>query len=461
MNRTERHHHVFDRAGAVLLGALVALGTAGVASVATGAPVSTPPSDQRVRLSVAVAKPIVAAHAAQANYLKIGLTGFEPERRGRRTPVNLSIVLDRSGSMGGDKIERAKAAALMVVDRLGSDDILSVVAYDSTVQVLVPATKVRDRDALKASILRIQPGGSTALFAGVSRGIEEVRKFLDEKRVNRVILLSDGQANVGPSSPNELGRLGAAAGKEGIAVSTIGLGLGYNEDLMARLAERSDGNHGFAESANDLATLFDAELGDVLSVVAQEVTVKVRLPEGVQARRVLNRDGEIHGREVVLKLNQIYGKQQKYFLVEVALPVGVDGQSLTLAEVEASYANMVTGKTDRLRREAKVAYSKDATLVAKAENREVMVEVVEAIAVTANEAAVALRDQGRVKEAEDSLRRNAAFLKQKAVKYRSKRLEDYGSKNSVDADNLDSSNWNRRRKTMRKKQYELKTQQSY
>mgnify|MGYP003380095548 CR=1 FL=1 len=75
--------------------------------------------------------------------------------------------------------------------------------------------------------------GSTPLFAGVSQGAPELRKFLDKNRVNRVILLSDGQANVGPSSPNELGRLGLSLGKEGIAVTTIGLGLGYNEDLMA------------------------------------------------------------------------------------------------------------------------------------------------------------------------------------------------------------------------------------
>ena len=276
-----------------------------------------------------------------------------------------------------------------------------------------------------------------------------------------MILLSDGQANVGPSSPNELGRLGAAAGKQGIAVSTIGLGLGYNEDLMARLAERSDGNHGFAESADDLATLFNAELGDVLSVVAQEVSIKVRLPEGVRALRVVNRNGEIHGREVILKLNQIYATQQKYFLVELALPVGIDGQSLTLADVEVSYGNLVSGKTDRLRESAKVVYSKDATLVARAENRAVMVEVVEAIAVTNNAEAVALRDQGKVKEAQRSLLDNAAFLRSKAKQYKSSRLDDYGSKNEVDAQNLDQGNWTRRRKSMRKKQYELNRQQSY
>ena len=441
--------------------ALVFALVATLPAVADASPTRPSASGQQVKLDVAVAKPIVAAYAAQKNYLKIGLTGFAPETEAHRSPVNLAIVLDRSSSMSGAKFTRAKEAALMVIDRLGANDIVSVVTYDSTVEVLIPATKVRSKEAIATKIRRLSPRGSTALFAGVSRGIEEVRKFLDDKRVNRVILLSDGQANIGPSSPNELGRLGAAAGKQGIAVSTIGLGLGYNEDLMARLAERSDGNHGFAESADDLVALFNAELGDVLSVVAQEVSIKLKLPESVRALRVLNRDGEIHGRDVFLKLNQIYANQQKYFLVELAVPVGVDGTTLTLADVEVSYGNLVTGKTDRMRRRAQIAFSKDAGLVAKAENQTVMVEVVEAVAVATNAAAVALRDQGRVKEAEKSLLDNAAFLKDKAQQYRSARLEDYGKKNAVDAKNLSGPKWKKQRKAMRKKQHELKRQQSY
>lgn len=83
-------------------------------------------------------------------------------------------------------------------------------------------------------------GGGTALYAGVAQGASELREFLDPHRVNRIILLSDGQANKGPSSPSELGNLGAALISEGISVTTIGIGLGYNEDLMTQLAPRSD-----------------------------------------------------------------------------------------------------------------------------------------------------------------------------------------------------------------------------
>lgn len=421
---------------------------------------STAEAKTAVELSAALGKPVLLANTKNTNYLKIGVTGFE---RGdaQRTPVNLSIVLDRSSSMTGEKIEKAKEAALLVLDRLGRDDILSIVTYDSTVNVLVPATKVRDRDQIARVIRQIQPRGSTALFAGVSRGIEEVRKFLDDNRVNRVILLSDGQANVGPSSPNALGRLGASAQKEGIAVTTIGLGLGYNEDLMAQLARKSDGNHAFAENGEKLVQIFGYELGDVLSVVAQELAIVVKLEEGVRPVRILNRDGEIHGQEVVLSLNQLYAKQEKYFLLEVEVAPHAVSEQVAVADVRLSYANMVTGETDRRVARTGVSFSASAKAVSLAENRDVMIAAIESIAVAQNRTAVALRDQGKVKEAEKLLMKNAGWLDENAGRYSSPRLKSYGASNVQDAKSLDGERWNKRRKAMRKSQHELDFQQSY
>src|SRR5262249_5389311 len=158
--------------------------------------------------------------------------------------------------------DKAKEAALMVLDRLQPNDYLSVITYDSTVDVIVPSSHPSERSQTRELISALTPQGSTALFAGVTNGIEEVGKHLDPHRVNRIILLSDGQANVGPRSPNELGRLGEVAGRQGISITTIGVGLDYNEDLMTQLALASDGNHAFAENATDLASIFQHELGD-------------------------------------------------------------------------------------------------------------------------------------------------------------------------------------------------------
>ena len=236
----------------------------------------------REAVAITLSQPVIKAGAPQTVYLKVGLS--VDGENDYRAPVNVAIVIDRSGSMQGEKLLRAKEAAKLAVNRLRPDDIVSVVAYDDTVRILLPATKVADRKAVLAAIEELQPGGSTALFAGVSVGGAEVRKFLDRERVNRVVLLSDGLANVGPDSPAELGALGASLKKEGIAVSTIGLGLGYNEDLMARLAGLSDGNHAFVEHPRDLARIFDEEFGDAMSVTAQDVLVRIECVPGYPSR---------------------------------------------------------------------------------------------------------------------------------------------------------------------------------
>ena len=166
---------------------------------------------RQLTLDASLSTPCIHRDRTQTVYLRIGLTGFDLEPAGKRAPVNLGLVIDRSGSMGSEgKLEKAKEAAIMVIRRLDREDIVSIVMYDSMIQVLVPATKVRDKEYLIDQIRRIGPGGSTALYAGVQAGAEEMRKFLSGGRVNRMLLLSDGLANVGPQSPAELGNLGGA-----------------------------------------------------------------------------------------------------------------------------------------------------------------------------------------------------------------------------------------------------------
>ncbi|MCP4121228.1 MAG: VWA domain-containing protein, partial [Bacteroidetes bacterium] len=209
---------------------------------------------------------------------------------------------------------------------LDENDILSIITYSDYVEVLVPATKVSDKRYLKRQIATIQAGGSTALFAGVSKGADEIEKFFDENKVNRVILLSDGLANVGPESPAALGKLGSSLRRIGISVTTIGLGLGYNEDLMVRLAQESDGNHAFVENSRDLARIFEFEFGDILSVVAQNVEIEINCAKGVKPIRVLGRDADVIGNKVYTSLNQIYSNQEKYFLLEIETDSFTDGE---------------------------------------------------------------------------------------------------------------------------------------
>ena len=363
--------------------------------------------------------------------------------------------------MQGEKIAKAKDAAIDAIGRLGSDDIVSIVAYDSTVTVIVPATKLSDKESVIQQIRRIEAGGSTALFAGVSKGAEELRKFFDKNRVNRVILLSDGLANVGPQSPSELGELGASLMKEGISVSTLGLGLDYNEDLMTKLARNSGGNHVFIEQADKLVQFFNNEFNDVLSVVAQEVAIDVDVADGVRPVRVLNVDAEINGQEVIVQMNQLYSEQEKYVMLEVEVPATQAGKSREVAEIRVSYANMQTKTTDRLTSSVSANFTESLADVEAKLNTTVCAAAVLQISNAQNKLATMLRDQGDIEGARKLLLENSRYLGENAVKYKVDILQLRCEDNLDQAQNLSGPAWARSRKAMREQQISDDLQQSY
>ncbi|NLI77404.1 MAG: VWA domain-containing protein [Candidatus Riflebacteria bacterium] len=415
----------------------------------------------QVRLDVAFGKPLLYGPSPERlNYLKIGMTGFPMADARERTPVNLAIVLDRSGSMQGEKLQHAKQAAIAAIDRLNREDIVAVVAYDSDVRVLVPATKVTDKRSIFRAIEELEAGSNTALFAGVSKGAQEVRKFFDHKRVNRIILLSDGLANEGPSSPEDLGDLGASLGREGISVTTFGLGLGYNEDLMTQLAQRSEGNHAFIETPRELARVFDLEFGDVLSVVAQEVQVTVTC-RNLTPIRALGRSAVIRGQTIEADLNQLYANQEKFILVEVEAPAAGLPELKPLVEVTVKYRNMVTKAEDTLTATVEIGFSSDSKEVAGRENREVMVSAINLLANEQYKVATRLRDEGKVDQARQALEANKKLLLKGSIDYRSDKLEKMAVQNEMDAKNLDDASWNKTRKNMRMQQQSIDMQQAW
>ncbi len=443
-----------------IVGLVVVL--AACSAQAGGRPVSSAPKPESgaVTLSAEVATPAVLAGQKQSVFLKIGLEGLAPAER-KRAPVNLALVIDQSSSMSGDKIAAAREAAILAVRHLSPEDIVSVVAYDDVVTIVSPATKVSEPEAIIAAIERIEARGSTALFAGVVKGAEELRKFIDKNRVNRVILLSDGQANVGPSSPGELAALGASLAKEGVTVTTIGLGLGYNEDLMAQLARAADGNHAFVEQASELAKVFKLEFGDVLSVVAQDVELEIRCRPGARPLRVLGRDATITGNLVRTTLNQLYARQEKYVLLEVEVDALTAAETRQLAEVSLRYVDLGRKVPGAASGAVSVEGVTSTSAVDKQTNQEVMVAVVEMEASERNKQALAMRDAGAIADAKKLLEGNAAYLEREAKRYRSPKLKKLEERNRDNAMNLDDDDWNKTRKEMRKMQNEVEMQQAY
>ncbi len=415
-----------------------------------------------IEVRSALGTDILEANKSQKAFLKVSLKGFPIDNPQERPPLNIAIVLDRSGSMAGDKLARAKEAAIMAINRLSKKDIVAVVTYDSVINVIVPATKITDKASINRIISQISSGGSTALFAGVTKGAQEVRKFIADNQINRVVLISDGQANVGPQSPKELGALGVALSKEGMSVTTIGLGLGYNEDLMAALAGYSDGNHAFVEKAGDLVRIFDLEFGDAFSVVAKDVSIEIHCQNGVKPLRILGREGDIIGSTVKMRLNQLYGEQEKFVLIEVSVPSVKAGSAHELASVDVSYLNLQENQTQFVSDSVNVRYSSSQPEVIASKNKEVLESSVQQIAIEKKKQAIDLRDKGDVSGAKRVLEAAAQYIQQNAINLGSSGLLKEALEAKEDADALeDASDWNRQRKSLKARSYKLEKQQSY
>ena len=237
-------------------------------------------------------------------------------------------------------------------------------------------------------------------------GAQQVRANFDKRRLNRIVLLSDGQANVGPRNPADFARLGEALLAEGISVSTIGLGLQYNEDLMLQLARASDGNHTFVGESTDLIQVFNKEFDDVLASCAQTVSIDVELRPGVRVVRALSRDGKIEGQTAQFQMNQIYAATEHYVLMEVEVDQTAAAGDADLGKVRVTYISSQDGAQQTIESPVRASFSASDTEVVASRDNTVVEAVIEQSVRARTAAAIALRDQGRNDEAQALFRQN-------------------------------------------------------
>src|SRR5712692_9897599 len=298
---------------------LLAVGVLGLHVVAWT--MSHPPSEGEIALGGRLNYPYVSSSGGKA-YLQLTVTSSDfrlPERR----PMNISVVLDRSGSMADQgKIEYAKKALYDLIDQLSSKDILSIVIYDDVIEVLSKAQNVRNKTALKRLIERIEPRGSTNLGGGMVEGFRQVERNLDREYVNRVILLSDGLANQGITDPGELDRIARRYRSKSISLTTMGVGLDYNENLMVGLAESGGGNYYFIESPNSLVAMIQKELNTLSCIVAQNSSIELTLGRGVRVIDVIGCDDRLESATYVIPVGDVYANDRREFTVELEIPEG-------------------------------------------------------------------------------------------------------------------------------------------
>ena len=326
----------------------------------------------------------------------------------RKCPLNLALVIDHSGSMSEDhKIEHAREAARIAIDHLQPTDTFSLVEFDDRVKVLVPAQPVGDKDELKQIVNRIEPGGSTALYSGVQEGAHQLRKYFDEKNVNRIVLVSDGIANVGPSSPSEMVSLGRSIRNNGGSVSTVGLGLDYNEDVMASIAEASGANYYYVRDAEKLPDVIAQELGQVKDVLAQNLHIIIEVPEGVDPIEVVGMpEVKFEGRKATVTLGAFYGSQHRDILVRCKIK-SPQGDSAELAHAQIVYNAAGSGKELQADGVAHVHFTAQQADSDKSVNKSVAAEFALTRNAVTRKAALEMQDRGKFKEAAHLLKAQA------------------------------------------------------
>jgi len=206
----------------------------------------------------------------------------------RRTPLNLSIVLDRSGSMAGDKMVRAREAAMYCVDQMLPTDRLSVVVFDDRIDTLFPSEPVANKKSMKDLISRIDARGSTALHEAWVRGGLTISDHLLERGINRVLLITDGQANVGVTSTDEIVTQSLELFQRGMSTSTIGIGADFNEDLLLPMAQSGGGNAWHVVEPEDMQRIFQVELDGLVAQFAHTVSLSLIPSDGIRIADVLN-----------------------------------------------------------------------------------------------------------------------------------------------------------------------------
>lgn len=311
------------------------------------------------------------ARGEQRLYAELRLVADAAERVRVRAPLSIAVVLDTSGSMGGEKIEQAKDSVAKLLRDMRDDDEIALVRYATDSEIVQPLARVGAvRAALIQKVLAIQAGGGTNIPPALARGLDALRTA-SSGRVKRVVLVSDGL----DSTRTESERIARDAAERLVTVSSLGIGLDFDEAYMGGVAIAGHGNFGFVRDAAALATFLRRELEETAATTVENAAARIRLPEGVRFVRALGADARptLDGREVELRMGSLFAGDERHVVIELAASpeagetlafdgqvlwnrVGGDTAKVLLSRIE------VTATAD----EREAAAGRDGTVIASA-----------------------------------------------------------------------------------------------
>jgi Ca-activated chloride channel family protein len=265
-----------------------------------------------------------------------------------RLPLNLALVLDKSGSMGDEgKMDYVRQAAHMLVNRLGPEDILTIVTYNNRVHVPISARKVKNRQRFHQVIDGIYPEGRTYLSGGLEEGFRHARKFRKKGYISRVILLSDGLANVGLTDARQLSRRTGIMYESGVAVSTFGMGYDFDENLLASMATGGGGSYHYISRPGDVLAALQKEFNMAASTVASGVEIIIRPMEGCRFESAPGHSWRLEKGSAVIGLGDLSAGESRTLMARMNVPTGNLGDQ-SVADVTIRYRDPATGKTSKL-----------------------------------------------------------------------------------------------------------------
>jgi Ca-activated chloride channel family protein len=355
---------------------------------------------------------LIRAAASSTRYVLLSFEAPESPNAAARPPIAVCFVIDRSGSMGGSKIDLARKAVVQALRMLRPSDRFSVVIYDHNFEVLVPSTQAVGEalDNAIARVQRVQARGNTNLGDGWLTGCEELARYAEPGQVARCVLLSDGLANTGITDRNELARHAEELRARGITTSTIGLGAGFDELLLEGMSRAGGGHFYFVERPVQIADCLTGELGETLDVVARDAAVIAHTPPGVSVTTLNSfRIRQESGQTRVL-LGDLTSRQDISLVLRVTFPEGREGDTATvLFDLVDAAGALGDAKTDLI-------WTFGSHQANDTQNRNVVVDraVAQAYAALANAEALELNDAGRYVEAIARLEATARRIEQYA-----------------------------------------------
>lgn len=305
------------------------------------APEQSPAKDpELVDFSSSLSKATLEADQPQELFARFRVSGKEFPGAGRPT-VNLALALDASGSMEGEAIEDAKAAATKMLDRLQDGDRLAIVSFGGKTELLFasqtlnPATRESARQAIES----MQAKGTTDMLGGMTQALGEVQRSFVGDGVNRIVLLSDGVPNVVDGIDN----LAAQAQASKISITALGLGLEFDETLLARISSQSGGRYHYLESSDQALAVFDEELLHMQRSVARGMSLSLRAGPGVQIVEVVGHPGAAQGTSAALSLGDLADDETREIVVRLSVPGHQAGTHAELLDAFLNFEDVVVG----------------------------------------------------------------------------------------------------------------------